>query len=213
MPGAQSSLSFKDYDSLVDTVARWLARDDLAADIPDFIWLAECELQREVRFRLQDTTTTGTTVADQEYIEFPTDYVGGGLFRFDKDELPPIRVTSWSAVEAFKKNATGDTRVGVVHGTRLYVGPVPGAVAYTLFYKAGASHLSQSNPSNTILVEYPDALLYGALKHSAPFLGADERVALWNQLFTDAMRSAAQQEQRARTGHGPLHMRPDVGVR
>ena len=213
MPGSPSSFAFKNFDSLVDTIGEWLARDDLASQIPDFIWLCECEIQREVHFRTSDKTATGTSVADQEYIDLPTDYVEGRFFQWDANNDIPITVVSWDILSHLQKqHAGGRTRAGVVHGTRLYVAPTPGASAYTLHYKAGVSHLSATNQSNVILVEHPDLLLYGALKHSAPYLGADERMMVWASLHSAALASVRQQEARSRTGHGPLYMRPDVGV-
>lgn len=216
MPGANSSKAFTDYDSLVGTIARWLAREDLKADIPDFIWLCECELQREVHFRLRDAVVTGTSVADQKYIDLPEDFVEARFFEWDELNSIPVEVRSWADVSNLQKKQTltgALVRGGVVHGSRLYLGPAPGAANYTFFYKSGVSHLSSSNQSNTILDEYPDALLYGSLKHSAPFIGSDERVMLWKGIYDEAKASAIQQEARSRTGHGPLSMRPDVAVR
>ncbi len=213
MAASDVSFSFADFDSLLDTISRWLDRPDLVSDIPDFVYLAESELQRDCHFRLSDATTTGTTVADQEYIDLPSDYVEARHFRFDEDQLPPLDVRSWTEVSHLKKfHSGGHTRAGVIHGDRIYVGPVPGAVAFTFFYKAGISHLSASNQSNFILTEYPDALFYGSLKHSAPFLGADERLAVWLSFYEPAKASAIQQEARSRTGFGPLAMRPDIGI-
>ena len=47
--------AFTDYDNLVEVIGDWLARDDLSARIPDFIWLAESELQRDLGLRLNDS--------------------------------------------------------------------------------------------------------------------------------------------------------------
>ena len=88
-----------------------------------------------------------------------------------------------------------------------------GAGNYTLFYQAGVKHLSEDHPTNLILQEYPVAILYGSLLQSAPFLGADERIDTWVKFYQPAKESARQQEWRARTGHGPLEMRPDIWVR
>ena len=191
--------AFTDYDNLVEGVGDWLAREDLSERIPDFIWLTECELQRDLMLRLNDSIATGTSVANQEYIDLPADYAEGFFLRWESDTLPPVRVASFDVVAGFQK--------------RIYLGPVPGAIAYTLFYKSGAQHLGPGNSTNILLQQYPDALLYGSLMHSAPYLGADERAMVWGQLFERAKESARQQEWRARSGHGPLRMQPDIGVR
>ena len=169
--------------------------------------------------RLNDSIATGTSVANQEYIDLPADYAEGFFLRWESDTLPPVRVASFDVVAGFQKSSetsgTADTstRVGTFHNNRIYLGPVPGAIAYTLFYKSGAQHLGPGNSTNILLQQYPDALLYGSLMHSAPYLGADERAMVWGQLFERAKESARQQEWRARSGHGPLRMQPDIGVR
>lgn len=213
MPGANSSIAFKDFDSLVGIIEEWMARKDLRHQIPTFIWLCECELQIHAKFRMRDTTVTGTSVADQDYIDLPTDYVGGGLFNWTDSDAGPIRVTSWDRVTAIQKSGdTGASRVGVIHGSRLYVGPAPGADDYTLYYQAGTTHLSKSVQSNTILVEYPHALLYGALKHGSGYTGSPE-IQKWTGLYNQGAEQARIQEWNARASHGPFHMRPDVAVR
>jgi len=211
--------AFQDYDNLVQGVADWLARDDLTGVIPDFIWLAECELQRDIPLRLNDATATGTAIAGQEYIDLPSDYAEGFFLRWDSDTLPPVTVSSFDVVARLQKSSetqAGDSaypRVGAFHDNKIYIGPKPGNHDYTLFYKAGTQHLGPSNQTNILLREYSDALLYGSLMHSAPYLGADERTLVWGQLFDRAKEGARQQEWRARSGHGPLRMQPDIEVR
>ena len=211
--------AFTDYDNLLEAIGDWLAREDLDERIPDFVWLAESELQRDLNLRLNDAVATGTALAGQEYIDLPDDYVEGFYLRWDDTTLPPVTVSSFDVVSRLhnssESQATSEAnpRVGAFHGQRVYIGPKPGDQAFTLFYKAGTQHLSALHPANQLLRDYPDALLYGSLMHSAPYLGADERTLVWGELFQRAKQGAKQQEWRARTGHGPLRMQPDIRVR
>lgn len=217
----ESAFAFRDYDSLVATIADWLARPDdpeILAVIPTFIWLAECEIQQTVKFRLRDVIATGTSVADQEYIDLPADYVEGDFFKWDNTSLPPIDVSSWQNVVRLQKTGgSSHTRRGVVHGARLYIGPATGAEPWTLFYRGGVTHLGKRGnateaQSNIILEEYPGTIFYGALRHSAPYLGAGERAAEWQTLYNAALSLAVTQEWNARASHGPLMMKPDTAV-
>lgn len=211
-------MGFRDYQSLCNAVAEWLARDDLATPIKDFIWLTECDLQREVKFRTRDTIEEGTTVDGQDYIELPDDYAEGAMLSWSGNtSLPTLEVASLAQTLEYQKNVgfspvARESRVASVRGNRLYVGGAPGEVAYTLHYKAGVQHLSDEVPTNYILEQYPDCLLYGALKHSAPFVGADERAPMWNAEYERAKGETRAQEFRGRTGHGVLRMRADVRV-
>jgi len=212
-------MSFVDYDNLCATIGDWLARDDLTAQIKDFVWLAECDIQRKVRFRdPQDKIFQGSTVDGQEWLSLPGDYAEGGLLRWTSDDNQPIlEVGSIDVVDTLQRDRnrgfTGTRlRAGFLWGDRLYIGPSPGDLTFDLFYKSGVQHMGQDISTNLILQEYPDCLLYGALGTSAPFLGADERLATWGPLYERALEETQMAEWRARTGHGTLRMRPDVKV-
>lgn len=213
-----SAYQFTDYEALCQTVERWLARDDLADDVRGFIWLAECDVQREVRVLFNDKIATGATIGGQEYISLPDDYAGGGLLRFTGD-------TSQSAIEVVSLNMLDDARirgatyttpvlrVGSIIGSRIYIGPQPGgALDYELIYKAGVQHLSEQVRTNRLLQLYPDCLLFGALVCSAPFLKDDTRLSTWVPLYTNAKDAARRAEEDTRLGFGPLRMRSDVVV-
>ena len=212
-------MAFTDYDDLCKTIAKWLARDDLAADIKDFVWLAEVDLQRSIKFRMQDEIASGETTTTEEYIELPADYAEGGFLRWTNDDtLPSIEVASYDVVDGIQKTPSrdqtrGQPRVGFLHGSRLYIGRIPGSIEYDIFYKAGVQHLSSKVRTNLLLQQYPDCLLYGALVTSAPFLGADERIQTWMSFYENAKEETRMQEWRARSGHGTLRMRPEVAVR
>jgi len=212
------SAQFSDYSSLVTTVERWLARDDLTNDVQGFIWLAECDIQRRVNFRLRDAVATGTTIAGDSYITLPSDYVEAGYLNWTSDStIPSMEVASYDITMGMTTGSLSYTdpelRAGVVVGDKLYIGPAPtAAVTYRLFYKAGVSHLGADNKTNLILKEYPDCLLFGALVCAAGFLKDDERLNTWAPLYENAKRETAMSEERARTGHGALRMRPEVKV-
>jgi hypothetical protein len=209
---------FLNYDNLKDAVANWLARSDLGTHIPDFVWLAECDIQRTVQFRLSEKQASGTTVNEQAYIDLPKDFVEGLYLQWQNDtSIPFMEIVSYDVNDTITRNAVTSARGypmrgGTIHGDRLYIAATPGEVDYTLWYKAGVQHLGVDVPTNLILQQYPDTLLYGALAHSAPFLGADERLATWVGLYDNAKEETRQQEWRSRTGHGALRMRPDVVV-
>lgn len=210
-------MPFTGYTDLQASVADWLARDDLEPQIVDFIWLAECDIQRAVKFRLADKIQVANSIAGQGYVELPEDYAEGGFLRWTgSTSMPSLEVGSYDMMHRhqqapFSSNISGgDTIVSTLHGNRLYIGQEPGEIAYELFYKAGVQHLTAKDPSNYILKEYPDCLLFGALVVAAPYLGADERIGTWATMYTNAKEETRMAEWRARSGHGALRMRSDV---
>ncbi len=210
-------MNFTDYDNLISTIEDFLSRDDLTDVIPTFIWLAETDIQRTVDFLMQDEIATGNTVESQDWIDLPADYLVGKYIRFPGDRIQPeIEISSYDHVNALQNRPTpsqfGNQKRGAfVHGTRLYIGPSPNGVDnYELYYKAGIQHLSKTNPTNRILKQYPDCLLFGSLAVSAPYLGNDERIQTWVGFYENAKEETRQSEWRARSGIGTLRMRPEV---
>lgn len=211
-------MPFTSYDTLLSTIADWLDREDLNDQIADFVWLSECDLQRTIKFRMRDEITTGSTKDGEEWITMPDDYAEGGLIRWPENiNYPTLEITSYDLVDQVHKTgarvgSAQPIKVSFLHGQRVYLGFTPGEVAYEIFYKAGVRHLGAEYQSNVLLEQYPDTLLYGALMHSAPFLGADERLSMWEKKYNEAKEETRMAEWRARSGHGALRMRPDVQV-
>jgi len=199
------------YDGLMETIADFLARDDLDSQIATFVWLAECDIQRSIRFVDNEKVLRGT--ADGEYIQLPEDYMEGKYLRItDVSGNPEIVMTSPAFVNRLQAgtNNTSKPRAAFIHGSRLYFGRDLGdGKDYELFYKAGIVHLGKSNQSNRILQMYPDCLLYGALATSAPYLGDDARMGTWLTLYGNAKNETMLSESRARTGPGLLTMKSD----
>ena len=66
-------MAIASYADLKTSIANFLARSDLTAQIPDFIQLAEARINRELETREQEKRSTATLVAGDEYISLPTD--------------------------------------------------------------------------------------------------------------------------------------------
>ncbi len=207
------------YKALIETVESYLHRSDIEDDIRVMIWLAECAIQRTLDMRINDTQIDGVTIAGQDYIDLPRDYVEGKFLNWTSDsQLPNLEITSLDMTTYTQKNpqlvpSTGNrVRVATVHGNRLIIGQSPGEKAYTLYYRSGVSHLSEDAPSNILLREYPDTLVFGALTVSAPFVGADERMPVWQSFYADGLEETRQAVWRARASSGTLRMRPEVTI-
>ena len=60
--------------------------------------------------------------------------------------------------------------------------------------------------------DYLDVLLYATLRHSAPFLREDERVALWDNMFKDAVVSAMGENEDRKFAGSPLQVKFGKGI-
>lgn len=208
--------SFENYDALKDAIADWLARDDLAFRIPDFIRLAELRTQRRTKLRLRFTSKklTSTLVADQDFIDLPTDL--GEIRDFWITGITPernISIVSMQKLNDVRANDTGgQPTAGSIVTNTLELGPQPDSnYAYVLtYYTAGITALSETNTSNWLLLNAPDCLLHGALYYAADYLGDKEMKAEKFQEWQSAADEVRIQEWHARLGGGMLRMRPDA---
>lgn len=201
---------FETYDELKDGIRRRIGRrSDVDDAIADSIWMTECEIQKDCKLTTNDATFSGSIAAGVDYVELPDDCVEPLYLKIAGDETGPIEVATRDRVHQAQLVGGTTARQAFVHGNRLIFGPNPGAVTYTLYYRSGVVHLGQKNQDNRLLVEYPQALLYGALMHLAPVIGDDSRIAQWEAQYNKACATVRRSEDRMRYGHGPLQMRTD----
>ena len=68
-------MALANYTDLLASVASYLHRSDLTANIPDFVVLAEARISRDLRIRKQITTTNLTSVAGTKTLALPSDWL------------------------------------------------------------------------------------------------------------------------------------------
>jgi len=178
-------MSITNYSDLQSTIASYLARTDLTAQIPDFIQLAETRLRRELRLRQMLKVVTTTTTADDGTVELPSDFLQMRDLHINTN---PIQVVEYISPSNFYRN-TWSTSVGLprqytILAQEFQFAPAPDT-NYTLqmMYYAAPPYLSSTNPSNVFLANCPDLLLYGALGEAEPYIMNDARLATWAQMY------------------------------
>lgn len=178
-------MSLTNYSGLKAEVAAWLRRADLTAEIPTFIALAEAQMNRKLKTLNQMARTT--VAVNAEFVNYPADF--NGVVTFDLQTSPVTRLKWFGADAITDLTATRyaspakPLKYGLI-GAQFRFWPAPDQ-AYTadLTYWQTIPGLSDSNTTNWLLTNHPDAYLYGALAQSAPYLKADERLAVWSGLF------------------------------
>lgn len=173
------------YTGLKASIADFLNRADLTAAIPDFIVLAEAEMNRRIKSRRNISVSTVTI--NSEYVTAPTDiYKIAWLNYTDIPSLSPTYFTPDNfPLELATVTARPRWYTLQASTAQFRFGPAPDQ-SYTasLTYWARLAALSSAN---WLLTDHPDVYLYGALKHSAPYLVDDKRIAIWNGLFEAAL--------------------------
>jgi hypothetical protein len=181
-------MALTNYTALKASIASFLNRDDLTTVIPDFITLAEAQMNRDIRHWKMETRSSGQQDPGDEYMQVPADWL----------ETIRIHITDsgTSAVNLISRDAMADKRQGdedvsgnVAYYThadgQIQLYPTPsGTTNFELLYYSKIEALSGSNADNWLLLEAPDVYLYGALIHSAPYLAEDERAGVWAQMYS-----------------------------
>jgi hypothetical protein len=194
------------YAELKTSVGDWLNRSDLTTAIPDFISLAEAQIERVLRTRQMIKRSTAS-IAD-EYNAFPTDFLEAKSFKLDTN---PVTAMTFQTVDAMDRltnttyTANGKPLYFTVVGTQIRVLPIPDTT-YTgeLVYYAQLSKLSTSNTTNWLLTQAPDIYLYGALLQAAPYLQDDARINVWSQLYQSGIEQLTVADDRGASSGGVL---------
>ena len=190
------------YSELQTVIADFLDRDDQTTRIQTFIDLAEATMDRQLRhWRME---RRATAIADTQYTTFPNDFLEPVRFVLQAD--PPHAVELVGQGEIMdRRQATNDTTgkpryYAITDGT-IELFPTPDT-QYTLemVYYSSIDKLSASTATNWVLQHHPDAYLYGALIHSAPFLGEDARMQTWAALFQSSIDAINVENERAKSG-------------
>ena len=199
------------YTELKASIADFLNRDDLTSVIPDFITLAESQINRDVRHWKMEARSSGQQSAADEYMQIPADWVETIRLHLTGTGTSAVNLISRDAM-ADKRQKNEDTSGTVMYYThadgqfQLY--PTPSAdTDFELLYIQKLDALSGSNADNWLLLEAPDVYLYGALIHSAPYLVEDERVAMWAQMYSASVARLNEASESARFSGSGLRLK------
>ena len=199
-------MSITNYSDLKATIASYLARSDLTAQIPDFIQLAETRLRRELRIRQMLKVVTTATVAGDGTVELPSDYLQMRDLHLNTN---PIQSIAYQSPSNFYRN-TNSTISGTpvqytVLAQEFQFAPIPdGAYTLQMIYYATPPYLTTSNTSNVFLANCPDLLLYGALGEAEPYLMNDARLQTWAALYDRSLTALIVSDDQGEYGGSPL---------
>ena len=198
------------YAELKTAVASWLARDDLTAQIPDFVALAESEIRRRLRSKVVREALTLT--ADEESIDLPSGVgelrsvrLNTGVYFFNINLVTPETLADYRTAGA------GMPRWGAVVDGELLLVPTPDT-SYTaeVIYYAALTPLTDSATTNSTLADSPDIYLFATLVRASVFLEHDERVPVWRAELERAIQDENNAREQSELGASPRPVRLPV---
>jgi hypothetical protein len=201
-------MPFSTFTELVSSVQDTLNRADLTPVVPDFITLAETQLNR--RLKTQDMITRNDAfVIDAQYVALPVDFLRRRLIRITStsptqklEYRTPDQMADWRTQHA---DTPGQPTYFTAAGGFLEVERAPDMTYTAEFsYYSKIPALTSANPTNWLLRRHPDAYLYGALLQSAPYLKDDERIQVWQSLYQNIIQEISGDDEDATYGGGVM---------
>jgi len=191
------------YDNLTSLVLQYLERSDAAVVnfIPTAIMLAEFEIAENIKTLGQMIVADGTMTAGNPVIAKPALWrkTVSMTLTTTAGEKQPVYLRKLEYLSSYATDVTAT-------GTPLYysdydydhwfVAPTPSAnFAFEALCYTRLTPLSSSNQTNWLTRNAPNALLFGTLKQTAPFLKDDARLAVWTQIFDTAIGALKLEDQ------------------
>ena len=194
------------YTTLKSGVADYLHRDNLTAQIPGFIQLAESYLFRELNVQELQVSVAGTTIAGG-YATLPADFAsvsritvayGSWTINLDYMAVAEIAATVQAHPQFYSLENNQIRIIGAGVGQ-----------AYTLFYLPQILPLSSTVATNWILTNASELYLYSSCLEAARYLRDAGEVAALTQSVAMAMESTQQYaDRRPFPSSGSMQIRP-----
>lgn len=165
------------YSELQTSVASWLQRSDLAAQIPQFIEFATARFNAALRVpqmeQIAQTTITG------EWTELPTDFLALRYIE-TADGKRMQHVTPEGYALEVKRNANPSPPVYMIGDMSFRVYPGQSNLAVEILYYRRIPALVNANDTNWLLTEQPSAYLAASLAEAFDYVRDAESAARWD---------------------------------
>jgi hypothetical protein len=182
------------YDSLTSTVLQYLERSDPAvvAAIPTFITLCEFEIAQNIKTLGQMEVVDSTMQVGNPVIPKPARWRKTTSMTLSNNGVKqPIFVRKLEYLNNYAQSVTStDTPLYYADydAEHWFVAPTPDqAYAFEALCYTRLEPLSSSHQTNWLTQNAPNAMLFGTLKQTAPFLKNDARMAVWKSMFDEAL--------------------------
>ena len=197
------------YQEFKDYLATFLWRpndQDLVNNLDSLITMADHELNRKLD--ISRRTELYQVAHEGNAIPLPSDFSqlidvsleGQGCSNLTKSQFNNLKATVSGSPNYLVFHLQGRTLLL----PQTYTASAPGN--YDITYRTTLPDY-KTDDTSWMADEYLDCYTYSVLKHTAPFLREDERVALWTQLAGDAVASVVDDDKfNKQFAGGPLHM-------
>lgn len=184
------------YDSLIADVQSYLERTDTQTveKIPTFVMLAEQIIASQIKFLGNLTVQTSTMTQNDPVIAKPARWHKTVSMNVTVNgQKRPVFLRKYEYLRTYAPDGSAD---GVPEYYADYdyqhwlVAPTPDDnYSFEVLYYERVQPLDSTNQTNWFTQYAPQALLYGALLQSAPFLKNDARIPMWKAQYDEIMQT------------------------
>lgn len=183
------------YDSLTSSIQQYLERRDKAVvdAIPTFITLAEFEIAEQVKTLGQLQLVTSTMTANNPVLQKPARWRKTVSMNVTVNgEKRPVFLRKYEYLKNYWPDST-QTDVPEFYADtdwdHWYLAPTPADdYPFEVLYYERIAPLSETNQTNWLTQNAPNAMLFGALLQAMPFLKNDQR-QIFEQKYTQALQA------------------------
>ena len=181
-----------DYSSLKTNIASYLGRTNLTTIIPNFITLAEAQLNRKITLESEATTAELSLSSDTNLVALPNDFSslkGNPYLQVSSGYLKPLNLSTLSQQnEKWDGYALGQPESFIILGSNLRISPKPdGDYTLVLPYFKRLTALSDSNTTNNLSVEHPDCYLFASLVQAYIYIDDKNNQVKYENLLLKAI--------------------------
>lgn len=186
------------YSELKTSIESWIHRSDLSEQLSDFIALADARINRELVTRSHEIETELTMTTGSRYVEIPAG-MNYPIGLWLKAWQPRQKLTQMLPAEMpVRANISGYPEYWAIDGEQIAFDKLASAAHAFDFRYVADRLLSDDNPTNYVLTNYPDLYLWGALVEASTFTRDDQAAAIFDARFTRALNDAQSNENSAR---------------
>lgn len=191
------------YTTLQSTIADYLNRADLTAQIPTFIQLAEADFNTRIRTR--EMIVRAEAQSSNEFVQLPADWLEAINLHII-DGAQPLRFVTLDEADYINKQQifTNVAAYSLMNGAIELI-PAPGAdIDIEMIYYGKITPLSAEVSTNWLLTKAPDVYLYGSLMHAQPFLMDDQRMPIFASLYNSRIEALNEESMKSTHSGSPL---------
>jgi hypothetical protein len=181
-------MSILSYTDLKAAIVEFTARSDLDAELDTVIQMAEKRMELELRCSALEGFTSVSYVGGRGTL--PDDFSAA------KAVLFPGRALKYATLDwltDYYAGTSGNPEWYTLHGDQIIVFP-NFTGAFPLYYRKKIKPLTDTNPTNDLLLAHPDIYLHAALFYSAEITHDQDKMSIYGQMLSDDIARISRRE-------------------